>query len=968
MSASANGVFSAPSSSTAAHGYSLISHSLARALRSLQLCRTTPAMLSGARGGTIAPLLLESSFACSSLPTDSSARLGALHVAGSLVAFCCRRRPGGAGGAWSRRPAGANDVSYYSEHPFCVAYVIINASSSLPLPLLWSVPQLAQISSLATPSPCPISSSPIGSTISTSGSTQCMTASFVFSPYASLRSSATLPWPRCPSIPLPSVCYGPSITSTLILLPTALSVYFLLPGDPSVDFTAPYALSLVGRAWLGQEELEHSTMHSTMYFAAQNDQGIRVPGMAFLVAFLLLPAALATILSRSLCGQSLSLHHMPAPAASVPAHRLRTRACILAVVLCNLPAVVAPVATRNTAALVAVPAIDTVALIAARSPQISRLASAIQGQGPATIAQAVYSCLHRDSARQVTGRFHQALTPASAIQLTTSLLSVVPAISSILWVGCGHGQEAITLALAATTNPVSIMAIDHVQVCIDNAHLLLRRAYMASTGCSAQDAAALDLTCPVSLGTSTIQFVLADAWNLVPSSDYDLIYSAAEQECDDDLQPISLLLQALAGGAAILAMYSSMWGKSHHRAAQSIEPVRVSIEKGSRMISLRDMRPYVMFAQPPQQSSRADLSPVGWISTSFGSESLHTEGRRVAVYFPDDNLWYGSIVARASSESVTIRFDDSHWPDLEVDSLESPPLLVLLCSDEHESASSSISAPIAPVQRAAAMRSSDGLYLSSSGTGYQGVVKLSRGKNPFEARIWSDRKWKRLGHFDTALAAAKAYAAARNAKVSAPITMAPSHCIIRHRFQAGKFQARIYRLGKYRTVGTYPSHSAAVCAYLEVVNSAVTDDVSPMQPVLGEVAHEYHGVRLHVSAASATGYRGVTQRGSRFRANSWKWIAKGSKRYVTIGTYATAIEAAHAYALYRGTPPLTLPPSHTSVATPADQTYPVYECPGPAPPPPPPPSLTAAQRWTQDFWADVAAAATTDALSVAHLG
>ena len=115
---------------------------------------------------------------------------------------------------------------------------------------------------------------------------------------------------------------------------------------------------------------------------------------------------------------------------------------------------------------------------------------------------------------------------------------------------------------------------------------------MAVTGCAAAVAAGLDLTRPVKLGESYILIVEANAWTYPFPHGYDLVYCAAEQECDDDRQPISLLLQALAGGAALLAMYSSMWCKAPHHAPTTGVNLPVSLESCRRTIEIRDLRGY----------------------------------------------------------------------------------------------------------------------------------------------------------------------------------------------------------------------------------------------------------------------------------------------------------------------------------------------------------------------------------------
>ena len=493
----------------------------------------------------------------------------------------------------------------------------------------------------------------------------------------------------------------------------------------------------------------------------------------------------------------------------------------------------------------------TPAATAPRAEQVARL-SALLGERmtgadvSVAIARAIYRCPPPDTIRQATGDFNQALTPASATSLAQLLTGTPISARRILWVGCGHGLEAIVTALLST-EPISIFAVDHTQSCIDNACALLRQVYMAVMSCSAAAAANLDLTGPVPLGMSTIQVVMADAWHFAFPSDYDLIYSAAEQECDDGRQPISLLLQALAGGIAMLAMYSTMWSKARHRASPVGPELRVALERGHRTIVTRDLRCYPMFLQPSTTGSRSSLSPAGWTTTAFGCSLLHFIGQRVAVFFPDDNLWFPSYVILTSDLLVVLQFDDSHWPDLEILSTDSPPLLTL--SSSHGSTPSSVpiglgsvapapmrrsprlsasdadmvslqstSGPPCPSSSAApplvlSAKSLDGLYLSSSESGYQGVYRDEHNGSysSWYARIWRNGGWHRLGIFESAHSAALAYKQARDTPhattSSAPAeraSIAPSHCVYPYprSSRADLWIARTYSQGSYHVLGS----------------------------------------------------------------------------------------------------------------------------------------------------------------------
>ena len=423
----------------------------------------------------------------------------------------------------------------------------------------------------------------------------------------------------------------------------------------------------------------------------------------------------------------------------------------------------------------------------------------------------------------------------------------------------------------------------------------------------------------------------------VASLGADFIYSAAEQECTDDHQPIAMLLQALAGGVATLAMYSTMWGKSRHRSPPAGPSFQVSLENGRRTIVTRDLRAYPMFAQPSHSGSRAAMWPPRWTSVMFGSPVL-TTNRRVAVYFSEDNLWYPSTVVVASPTLITLRFDDSHWPDLDIQSVDAPQLLGLLTADESELApgnavmGTAVEAVCADRRTARVSHppdrllltlaessssdsrlsttSDDGLWLSLSDSGYQGVCRDRRdgsSDRPWRARIFHHGHWHSLGQFPTARAAAVAYAAARRVEdTSRTMTEAdvPAHCVYRICHARGRvsWAARTYRLGRYRTIGTkFASRGDAVSAYLDSVLNCPAPEPSMSRAVVSTLAEEYCGVRLNLNPASATGYVNVRRHGNRYRACHLLQEGSGPTRvrkFLSLGTFATATEAAYAYACY----------------------------------------------------------------------
>ena len=616
----------------------------------------------------------------------------------------------------------------------------------------------------------------------------------------------------------------------------------------------------------------------------------------------------------------------------------RKRLLLLALLASVGPAY-APTSTRRTTAAsdATTAGIDLGNLIASRHVQMQRLHGAIQSRDDSATARALYSCTARDVARRSTGHFNQALAPESAVRLALHITRLAPPITRILWVGCGHGFEAMFLALNAQ-RPLSILAIDHTPECIASAHLLLRRVLVATSSLSAADAADVDISRPVTIGVSTIIFQLQDAWQLSSTFSFDYVYSAAEQETDGSYQHISLFLQALCGGVAVLTMYATMWAKCRHRAPVAGDSFVASLEAGRRTVVTRDLRGYPMFLQPPQSGTRSTICPPGWTVTTFGSPILCSLGRRVAVYFPDDDLWYPSSTISVGSERVVLQFDDSHWPDLVIDELESPPLLALLSPDEGEYVAvatvvgSSVDPPNAPrrtsrptapptryvpcAARAPSQSglatsdalSSEGLWLSSSESGYVGVYRDLRDTGsrqlPWRARIYHGGQWRQLGNFTTPRAAAAAYATARGDLLASCVSHGvepPSHCIYRaSRATTESWAARTYKSGRYHHLGFFASREEAVDAYRAAAAASVAE-LRPRQPIA--VATEHLGIQLHLSASSSTGYVNVQPRGRRFRAvvQSRDGGPDGGKRLVAIGTFDTAVEAAHAYAMHMAT-------------------------------------------------------------------
>ena len=110
------------------------------------------------------------------------------------------------------------------------------------------------------------------------------------------------------------------------------------------------------------------------------------------------------------------------------------------------------------------------------------------------------------------------------------------------------------------------------------------------------------------------------------------------------------------------------------------------------------------------------------------------------------------------------------------------------------------------------------------------------------------------------------------------------------REQNGRFQARRKVDGKYVHIGVYDTAVEAAVAYAK--HAAGEEVVRPVPAAAMEVeVKEAEGYQLFVSKTSATGYMGVVERNGRFQAKR-----KVDGKYVHIGVYDTAVEAAVAYA------------------------------------------------------------------------
>lgn len=93
--------------------------------------------------------------------------------------------------------------------------------------------------------------------------------------------------------------------------------------------------------------------------------------------------------------------------------------------------------------------------------------------------------------------------------------------------------------------------------------------------------------------------------------------------------------------------------------------------------------------------------------------------------------------------------------------------------------------------------------------------------------------------------------------------------------------------------GHFQTRPEAVRAYLAALRSAPAEP----PPESRDIRSDYLGVRLLVSASNSTGYLGVRRVGAKFQAVASS-RPNGVKKFVAIGTFKSAVLAAHAYSLH----------------------------------------------------------------------
>ena len=474
------------------------------------------------------------------------------------------------------------------------------------------------------------------------------------------------------------------------------------------------------------------------------------------------------------------------------------------------------------------------------------------------LARAVYGCIDPNLALATTGMFNQALCPASAVALCQVLERLQPII--IYWVGCGHATEVmlLVLLLSQSTRPISVFAVDHEPVSISNAHVLLCRVYAAYHVDTWEAASQLDLTHPISFGSASVLIQFCDAWDHPLPDGCDLIYSGAEQESDSG-QPLAFCLQALAGGQACLAMYTTMWAHAPHRADCVADTISVQLQckGGNKTIAIRDLTGFTMFTQPLDRAVRLLTCSEQWAPIPPDSPLLRQIAcARVAAYIESEGLWYPAFIAPGAATTVTLKFDRADLSDVVISVTDVTPLRLLLPTSDYDLPSRACSCHLKALSdldsssiRSGILADRTRLSQLASPAGYWGITYSSRHwRHPWMAQVGGRHAGGKhcADYFSTAVGAAEWY--------------------------ADQLTAR------------------------DLLST--TDAGLPT---------EHRGVLLYMSPFSNTGYTNVfSVSSSRFKVQVQHGRHGGGSLY--LGTFPTAVEAAYVYARYMAGTSAELPP------------------------------------------------------------
>ena len=203
----------------------------------------------------------------------------------------------------------------------------------------------------------------------------------------------------------------------------------------------------------------------------------------------------------------------------------------------------------------------------------------------------------------------------------------------------------------------------------------------------------------------------------------------------------------------------------------------------------------------------------------------------------------------------------------------------------------------------------DGLWLSSSASGYRGVRRGSRShegtQQPWVAEFFHGGKTIFLGSFATAREAAVAYAAARSSSkaeaASAAISI-PRSCVFQNQGDSNWY-VMVHAKGLRQYIGHFDTEAEANDAYLNAKRTSLACEAEGDPPRQScKVVPEHRGLRLHLSHRNLTGYLGVYPHGpEKFRAIHTKKV-DGVQRREILGIFDSVVDSAYAYSLHVGPP------------------------------------------------------------------
>ena len=275
-----------------------------------------------------------------------------------------------------------------------------------------------------------------------------------------------------------------------------------------------------------------------------------------------------------------------------------------------------------------------------------------------------------------------------------------------LFVGSGVGYLPAFFALsdAMSDTPSLVRIVEPDRLTFQAVRLLLTRLSVAwdshprtSSPPTADDLAERFASCQVSFADDTDPLRVGDCrFSLGPRSVVELLHcSPFDSRAVDvgfdlisfnpptgDLASASFYAQNVAGGRSYLACYTDFFNRHPPRAQILGRPQLRLLDGGTRVVQIRDLRPYPMFRQEPGHVllDQSSLRPLGWtlVAPDRVRRLLRLQSR-VAVYSEEECLWFPGFIIGLNP--YVLHFDDDGSDDFTFSS-DSPsfPLMLVLAS------------------------------------------------------------------------------------------------------------------------------------------------------------------------------------------------------------------------------------------------------------------------------------------------